>query len=51
MTRKHFRMFATAALGIADIEARRLHVQTLLPTLRKSNPRFDAGRFLTACGL
>lgn len=51
MTRKDFVALAASIAKLANVEDRRQQAQTLLPTLRASNPRFDTGRFLKACGL
>lgn len=49
MTRKHFVLIAEAIRNsVADVEARRRLAEALMPALRASNDRFDAGKFLRA---
>jgi len=52
MTRKDFQVIAEA---IKDINARKAHgdriAELMAEALKKTNPRFDKKRFLTACGV
>lgn len=50
MSRKHYRAIAEALRNIADKATRQAVVTELLPVLKWDNPRFDAGRFIAACG-
>lgn len=51
MSRKHFEVVARALRGIEDVDARRSAAEALIAVFFVQNPRFDAKRFLTACGL
>ena len=49
MTRKYFILIAAAIRNnVADQQARRAVAEALIPALRASNDRFDAGKFLAA---
>ena len=37
--------------NISDLEARKLAAVCFAEVARKANPRFDFGRFYSACGL
>lgn len=58
MTKKHFNAFATAlkaaqpnVFQTARYEQWRDDVIAVLEVCAKSNPNFDKGRFLAACGI
>lgn len=50
MSKKHYVTIAAALSNILDKATRQAVVSELLPVLKRDNPRFDAGRFIAACG-
>lgn len=50
-TRRHFVQIAEALAKIKNVDNRRQAAAAMAAIFTGSNPRFDAGRFLAACGL
>ena len=51
MTKQHFIAFARELETIADLGVRLQAAMVVVRVAERSNPRFDRGRFLLACGL
>ena len=51
MTKKHFTELAKAISAIMDQNARLQAASAVAGVASKLNPRFDADRFFTACGV
>jgi hypothetical protein len=51
MSRKHFQAIANAIRAITNLEERRRTAELLAAVCAASNPRFNRGRFLNACGV
>ena len=51
MTRKHFQMIADVVKQIKDTSERHDAAHRFVVELRKTNPAFQASRFLTACNV
>jgi hypothetical protein len=50
-TRKHFIAVAATVSAIADKNERQKQAEFQAQIFAADNPRFDKGRFLSACGL
>jgi len=50
MTKQHFEMVARVVSQIADTEQRALTAWAFVREFEQANVRFDAKRFLAACG-
>ena len=51
MTRKHFIAMAREISEMQDRKAARIVAEAFAQVARAVNPRFDFGRFYTACGV
>ena len=51
LTRKHFKIIAAEVAKIADLDLRKATAESWVNQCKQSNQRFDANRFLAACGL
>jgi hypothetical protein len=51
MTRKHFVAMAKEIAQMPDRKSARIAAEAFAQVARSVNPRFDSGRFLTACGV
>lgn len=51
MTRKHFKEIAKTISLIDNKDERKRQAEAMATICQQSNPRFDRGRFLAACGV
>ena len=51
MSKKHFELLARNICYIEDPVARRMAAIAVASACHQSNPRFDWGRFVAACGV
>ena len=51
MTRKDFKIMAAGVASLVDRQLAKLLAEQLAAVCKARNPRFDRGRFMTACGL
>ena len=51
ITRKHMNMMAEKVRSIEDAETRNFVMGVFMTVCKESNPKFDASRFLDACGV
>jgi len=49
MTRKHFEIAAAKLAAMPDRQEARTKAEIMAEAFAAQNPRFDMGRFLTAC--
>ena len=51
MTKKHFIAMAQEISQMPDRKSAKIAAEAFAQVARSVNPRFDSGRFLTACGV